>query len=94
MLIVHHAGKSGLQRGTSSREDALDNIIQLRKTKVKEVPSKDYNPEATYIDIIFDKARNSNPQLVNPFILEIVSTHRGRDIQWQTIERVKDDDDD
>jgi len=94
VLFVHHAGKSGLQRGTSSREDALDNIIQLKKTKVKEIPSKIYNPEATYIDIIFDKARNSNPQLVNPFILEIVSTHRGRDIQWQTIERVKDDDDD
>jgi hypothetical protein len=94
VLFVHHAGKSGLQRGTSSREDALDNIIQLRKTKVKEIPSKSYNPEATYIDIIFDKARNSNPQLVNPFILEIVSTHRGRDIQWQTIERVKDNDDD
>jgi len=93
VLFVHHAGKSGLQRGTSSREDALDNIIQLRKTKVKEIPSNKYNPEATYIDIIFDKARNSNPQLVNPFILEIVSTHRGRDIQWQTIERVKDDDD-
>ena len=94
VLFVHHAGKSGLQRGTSSREDALDNIIQLRKTKTKEIPSKSYNPEATYIDIIFDKARNSNPQLVNPFILEIVSTHRGRDIQWKTIERVKDDDDD
>ena len=93
VLFVHHAGKSGLQRGTSSREDALDNIIQLKKTRVKEISSKSYNPEATYIDIIFDKARNSNPQLVNPFILEIVSTHRGRDIQWQTIERVKDDDD-
>ena len=28
-VLVHHAGKSGQQRGTSGREDSLDTVIQL-----------------------------------------------------------------
>jgi KaiC/GvpD/RAD55 family RecA-like ATPase len=31
VLIVHHAGKSGEQRGTSRREDVLDTSISLRR---------------------------------------------------------------
>jgi putative DNA primase/helicase len=31
VLIVHHAGKGGEQRGTSRREDALDTTINLRR---------------------------------------------------------------
>jgi putative DNA primase/helicase len=30
-LLVHHAGKSGQQRGTSRREDVLDTVIALRR---------------------------------------------------------------
>jgi putative DNA primase/helicase len=30
VLLVHHAGKGGLQRGTSRREDLLDSVIMLR----------------------------------------------------------------
>ena len=30
VLIVHHTGKSGKQRGTSKREDVLDTVIQLK----------------------------------------------------------------
>jgi putative DNA primase/helicase len=30
VLIVHHAGKGGEQRGTSRREDVLDTSISLR----------------------------------------------------------------
>ena len=37
VLIVHHAGKSGDQRGTSRREDVLDTSINLRH-------SSDYEP--------------------------------------------------
>ena len=39
VLIVHHAGKGGQQRGTSRREDVLDTSISLRR------PS-DYTPVA------------------------------------------------
>jgi putative DNA primase/helicase len=31
VLIIHHAGKDGAQRGTSRREDILDTSISLRR---------------------------------------------------------------
>src|SRR5690348_11586966 len=31
ILFIHHAGKGGLQRGTSRREDVLDTVIGLRR---------------------------------------------------------------
>ncbi len=33
VLIIHHAGKSGKQRGTSKKEDVLDTVMALRKPK-------------------------------------------------------------
>jgi len=30
VLFIHHAGKSGQQRGTSAREDVLDTVIELK----------------------------------------------------------------
>ena len=34
VLIVHHAGKGGQQRGTSRREDVLDTSISLRRPRI------------------------------------------------------------
>jgi len=34
VLLVHHAGKSGDQRGTSAREDIMDTVISLRRPKI------------------------------------------------------------
>jgi putative DNA primase/helicase len=31
VILVHHAGKSGQQRGTSQREDTLDYVIKLSR---------------------------------------------------------------
>ena len=31
VILMHHAGKSGQQRGTSKREDVMDTIIKLKK---------------------------------------------------------------
>jgi hypothetical protein len=31
VVMVHHAGKTGMQRGTSRREDVLDTVISLRR---------------------------------------------------------------
>ncbi len=31
MIVVHHAGKNGEQRGISNREDLLDTSISLRR---------------------------------------------------------------
>ena len=52
VLIVHHAGTNGRQRGTSRREDALDTVIALRRPE-------DYSPEqGARFEIHFEKLRN------------------------------------
>lgn len=33
VIVVHHLGKGGEQRGTSSREDAVDSILYIKKPK-------------------------------------------------------------
>ncbi|MDH4246277.1 MAG: AAA family ATPase [Deltaproteobacteria bacterium] len=35
-VLIHHSGKGGDQRGTSSREDSLDTIIRLEKAGLEE----------------------------------------------------------
>ncbi len=52
VLLVHHAGTNGRQRGTSRREDALDTVIALRRPD-------DYSPEqGARFDVHFEKLRN------------------------------------
>lgn len=51
VLLVHHAGKSGQQRGTSRREDALDSVIVLRR-------AQGYSAcEGTAFEVHFEKTR-------------------------------------
>lgn len=52
IIVMHHSGKSGPQRGTSKREDVMDTIIKLKK-----------QPEActeteSVIDLTFEKSRD------------------------------------
>lgn len=52
VLFVHHAGKNGVQRGTSKREDILDTVIILRHPD-------GYKPQdGAKFEIHFDKARH------------------------------------
>jgi putative DNA primase/helicase len=52
VLLVHHAGVNGRQRGTSRREDALDTVVALRRPE-------DYSPEqGARFEIHFEKLRN------------------------------------
>jgi putative DNA primase/helicase len=51
VLIVHHAGKGGEQRGTSRREDVLDTTINLRRPY-------DYAPtEGARFEVHIEKGR-------------------------------------
>lgn len=51
VVFVHHAGKSGQQRGTGGREDVLDTVISLRRPA-------DYEPEqGARFEVHFEKAR-------------------------------------
>jgi putative DNA primase/helicase len=52
VLLVHHAGTNGRQRGTSRREDALDTVIALRRPE-------DYIPDqGARFEVHFEKLRN------------------------------------
>lgn len=52
VVLVHHAGKGGAQRGTSKREDLLDVVIGLSRPK-------DYDPTQGAVFVSeFTKARN------------------------------------
>ncbi len=52
ILFVHHAGKSGTQRGTSKKEDVLDVVICLKK-------SDDYKAEeGASFEVHFEKTRH------------------------------------
>jgi putative DNA primase/helicase len=52
VVLVHHAGKGGQQRGTSKREDLLDVVIGLSRPK-------DYDPSQGAVFVAeFTKARN------------------------------------
>jgi hypothetical protein len=51
VLFIHHAGKSGTQRGSSRREDLLDVVINLRNPA-------DYSPESgAQFQVTFEKSR-------------------------------------
>jgi putative DNA primase/helicase len=61
VLIVHHAGKGGQQRGTSRREDVLDTSISLRRPP-------DYDPsEGARFEVHLDKARGVFGDDAKPF---------------------------
>jgi putative DNA primase/helicase len=52
VLLIHHAGVNGRQRGTSRREDALDTVIALRRPG-------DYSAEqGARFEVHFEKLRN------------------------------------
>jgi putative DNA primase/helicase len=61
VLIVHHAGKGGQQRGTSRREDVLDTSISLRRPG-------DYSPsEGARFEVYLEKARGVHGDDAKPF---------------------------
>ena len=61
VLIVHHAGKGGQQRGTSRREDVLDTSISLRRPE-------DYAPtEGARFEVHIEKGRSVHGEDAKPF---------------------------
>ena len=61
VLIVHHAGKGGEQRGTSRREDVLDTSISLRR------PSDFVQEEGARFEIHYEKVRGVYGNKIKPF---------------------------
>lgn len=79
VLLIHHAGTNGRQRGTSRREDALDTVIGLRRPE-------DYSPEqGARFEVNFEKLRNrvdGNGAVAFEARLETVVTDAGEVGRW------------
>jgi putative DNA primase/helicase len=61
VLVIHHAGRNGEQRGTSRREDVLDTMITLRHPE-------DYTPaDGARFEVHLTKARNIYGVDAEPF---------------------------
>ncbi len=78
VLLVHHAGTNGRQRGTSRREDALDTVIALRRPE-------DYLPEqGARFEVHFEKLRNRvDGGGAVPFEATIESTGESNAVRWR-----------
>jgi hypothetical protein len=61
VLLVHHAGKSGLQRGSSRKDDVLDTIVRLCR------PSGYSAQEGARFEVHYDKARGLFGVEATPF---------------------------
>jgi putative DNA primase/helicase len=76
VLLVHHSGKSGEQRGTSRREDVLDTVIGLRRPE-------DYQPQqGARFEVHVEKSRAHFGNTGRPFDARLESTPDGRALTW------------
>ena len=95
VLLVHHSGKRGGQRGISKREDILDTVINLEVTTPnKKKLTKTEEAEENYSDIPdeyviyggrcrlkFEKNRNLSSKDISNFNIDLVDTPDGG-IAW------------
>jgi hypothetical protein len=81
VLLIHHGGKSGAQRGTSRKEDVLDTVMSLRKPP-------DYSADqGARFEIHFEKARGFHGPEAEPFEARLIGE------QWSEAEIRSGDDD-
>jgi hypothetical protein len=65
VLLIHHAGKGGGQRGTSAHEDLVDYSIEVSPMFLED------EPEATAFRVEHKKLRDQLPQLKSPYSFRI-----------------------
>jgi len=71
VVLIHHAGKGGQQRGTSRREDILDSVVNLKRPD-------DYDPaDGMRCELSFEKARNLDGGEITTLAVEF-STQSGK----------------
>lgn len=86
VLFIHHAGKSGLQRGTSRREDVLDAVIALRRPPVYK------HEEGAKFVVKNEKPRGITGKDAEPFVAQIhISEETG--LQWEILNQKEIDSD-
>jgi len=81
VLLVHHDGKSGGQRGTSKREDVLSQVVQLKR------PADYVASEGARFEVHFTKSRGLVGEAVAPIEVRLGPDVNGCDRwTWQAIE--------
>lgn len=79
-LLVHHSGKSGDQRGSSGREDALDNIVKLKAPP-------NYSPEdGCHFHLEFGKNRSLVGDMVKTIDVRCVEDDERIRFVWTPVE--------
>jgi hypothetical protein len=79
VLLIHHAGVNGKQRGTSRREDTLDTVISLRR------PADYSHEQGARFEVHIEKARMLVGEGATPFeaAVESFTTEGGKSaIRW------------
>lgn len=84
LLLVHHAGKSGSQRGTSRREDVLDTVIKLKHAEGYSAS------EGAAFEVHIEKARGFFGDDAEPFVATLITNQIGA-LEWSETD-FKDDD--
>ena len=78
VILIHHSGRKKHQRGTTSREDTCDTIINLSEPDGYDIS------EGAYFVVKFEKTRNIPPgSNLKPFTLKLVP-YRVRGLTWET----------
>lgn len=76
VIFIHHSGKTGLQRGTSRREDVLDTVLSLRRPK-------DYDAsEGARFEVHIEKGRTLFGEVAQPFETSLETDDHGYQV-WQ-----------
>jgi len=80
VIFLHHAGKSGEQRGDSEKEDMLDFVIKLRKPQSKQ------SGEQLRVELHVDKHRHkaTNARMLMPFEIQLAKNQNTGDDEWLT----------
>ena len=76
VVLVHHSGKSGAQRGTSKREDILDSVIQLRR------PSDYLDVQGARFEWRFEKLRGASGKEIEPFDAQLEVDEKVKSAIW------------
>jgi AAA domain/Domain of unknown function (DUF6371) len=90
VLLVHHAGKSGDQRGASRREDLLDTSIKLSRPKPQkgrkggddDDDEPEEEPDGAFFELEFVKTRGIRPK-PHKFFMRLVDGENGK-LEWLT----------
>lgn len=78
VILVHHSGKSGLQRGTSKREDILDLVLGLKR------PMGYQERDGARFVVNFEKSRGLYGASVEPFEVALQADQQGQPL-WTHI---------